>query len=197
MSIHSTAIVEQGAILGNEVHIWHFCHIRSGAVLEDLVSVGRDVYVDKGVRVRRGTRVQNGVSLYNGLEVGAWCFIGPHATFTNDPHPRAGKHSWRTVKTILHNGMSIGAGAILRCGIEIGAFAMVGAGAVVTKSVPPFTLAVGLPAEDEAKICACAESSFPLHTGYEELLRDCCTQNLSTEVVELARQEIAKLTRAR
>lgn len=191
--IHNTAIVEEGAKLGAEVKIWHFCHIRSGSELGDLVSIGRDGYVDKGVCVGRGTRVQNGVSLYAGLHVGNWCFIGPHAKFTNDSHPRAGKKEWKLENTYLRAGASIGAGAVIRCGVEIGAFSLVGAGAVVTKNVEPFTLVKGLPAESSGRICACGETQLPPETPNAGLIQQCCERLLLPEVLALARSEIAKL----
>ena len=109
--VHPTAIVETGATLGKDCKVWHFCHVRTGAKLEDNVSLARDVYVDKDVTLGKGSRVQNGVSLYTGLEIGQWCFIGPHATFTNDSRPRSGKIAWTLKPTKLGNGMSIGAGA--------------------------------------------------------------------------------------
>jgi acetyltransferase-like isoleucine patch superfamily enzyme len=186
--IHSTAIVEPHANVGQGSSVWHFCHLRNGATLADRVSVGRDVYVDSEVKIGRGTRVQNGVSLYNGIHVGDWCFIGPHAVFTNDMHPRAGKSDWTLVDTYLENGASIGAGAIIRCGVRIGTFAMVGAGAIVTKDVPSFILAFGLPAEPVARICACGDTQMALDSEITSsgLVRDCCRKNLIPEVLAAA-----------
>ncbi len=191
--LHATAIVDAGAIVEEEAKVWHFTHICTGAKIGALVSLGQNVYVDRDVVLLRGTRVQNGVSLYKGVEVGMWCFIGPHAVFTNDIHPRVGKSAWKLERTILRDGMSIGAGAIVRCGVEIGAFSMIGAGAVVTKDVPPFTLAVGLPAEFDGKICACGETRLPLNAGKNELIRNCCRSNLANEVLTLAEKHAAVL----
>lgn len=191
MSIHPTAIIESGAKLGAECVVWHFCHVRSGAELGALTSLGRDVYVDKNVKIGRGSRVQNGVSIYEGVNIGEWCFVGPHVTFTNDPHPRAGRREWKRVQTHLHSGSSLGAGAILCCGITIGAFAMVGAGAVVTKDVEPFTVVTGIPAAPVGKICACGDTSLPLDAVPSALLRDCCRKNLAAEPLALATAIIA------
>lgn len=193
--IHPTAIVEPGAEIGAGAKVWHFCHIRSGARLGPLTSLGRDVFLDAGVDIGEGTRVQNGVSIYRGVEVGRFCFIGPHAVFTNDLRPRVGKGAWQIESTVLENGMSLGAGSIVRCGVRIGAFAMIGAGGVVTKSVEPFTLAMGLPAEPVARICACGETQMPLDAIFSaaNLLRDCCRQNLNPEVLALAEGEIRRL----
>jgi UDP-2-acetamido-3-amino-2,3-dideoxy-glucuronate N-acetyltransferase len=191
--VHDTAIVEPGAKLGFEAKVWHFCHVRAGAELGDLVSLGRDVYVDKGVQLGRGSRVQNGVSLYAGVHVSDWCFIGPHAIFTNDTHPRVGKSDWTLEHTYLRPGSSVGAGAVIRCGIEIGSFALVGAGAVVTKNVEPFTLVMGLPAEPSGRVCACGETRLPHETPNLGLIQQCCERLLLPEVLELARTEVAKL----
>lgn len=195
--VHRTAVIDEGAVLHEGVRVWHFCHVRSTAVLERDVSLGRDVYVDSGVRIGRGSRVQNGVSVFAGLRVAPWCFIGPHVTFTNDISPRAGKTSWTIVETQLETGSAIGAGAIVRCGITLGAFAMVGAGAIVTKSVPPFHLALGFPAECRQMVCACGETFLPIASTSGELVRDCCKEHLAAEVYEVALGEVSRLRERR
>jgi acetyltransferase-like isoleucine patch superfamily enzyme len=186
-------VVDEGAELHEGVTVWHFCHIRKNAVLEPGVSIGRDVYIDEGVRIGRGSRVQNGVSVFSGVEVAPWCFIGPHVIFTNDALPRVGKKSWELVTTHLETGMSIGAGAIIRCGINLGAFSMVGAGAIVTKSVPPFHMAAGFPAECRQMLCACGETFLPIASGPDELLRDCCREQLVEGVYRAAEDCVARM----
>lgn len=181
---HPTAIVETGARLEEDVKVWHFCHVRNGAVLERSVSLGKDVYIDCDVKVGHHTRIQNGVSVYQGLEIGPWSFVGPHVIFTNDQTPRVGSRAWKIVPTKLEMGMSIGAGAIIRCGITIGAFAMIGAGAIVTKDVPAFHLAIGFPAQCHQMVCACGQTFLPIASKDSELLRDCCKQNLIPELYE-------------
>ncbi len=161
--------------------------------MEAQVSLGKDVYVDKDVIVSRGTRVQNGVSLYTGVYVEPWCFIGPHVIFTNDLSPRAGKKSWNIIATTLKAGMSIGAGSVIRCGVTIGGFSLVGAGAIVTKDVPPFHLATGIPAEIKGMVCACGDTHLPLNSPSSELIRDCCRANLTEEVLVLAEKARGEL----
>lgn len=195
--VHRTAVIDEGAVLHEGVKVWHFCHVRSTAVIERDVSLGRDVYVDSGVRIGRGSRVQNGVSVFAGLRIAPWCFIGPHVTFTNDLSPRAGKTAWTIVETHLETGSAIGAGAIVRCGITLGAFAMVGAGAIVTKSVPPFHLALGFPAECRQMVCACGETFLPIASTSGELVRDCCKEHLAAEVYDVALQEVSRLRERR
>ena len=195
--VHPTAVIDEGAVLHEGVKVWHFCHVRSTAILERDVSLGRDVYVDSGVRVGRGSRIQNGVSVFAGLRIAPWCFIGPHVTFTNDISPRAGKKSWKIVETHLETGSAIGAGAIIRCGITLGAFAMVGAGAIVTKAVPAFHLALGFPAECRQMVCACGETFLPIASTSAELVRDCCREQLAEDLYEAAEKEVGRLRERR
>ncbi|HEY8279162.1 MAG TPA: acyltransferase [Bdellovibrionota bacterium] len=192
-NVHPSTVVEKGAMVDPSARVWHFGHLREGSRIDALVSLGRDVYVDKDVHIGRGTRVQNGVSLYTGLEIGQWCFIGPHAIFTNDPYPRAGKKDWTLKTTLLKDGMSIGAGCVIRCGITVGEFAMLGAGAILTKSVPPFHLATGFPAKPTKMVCACGDTQLPLGSPAKELIRPCCRASLSEEVLEIAEKARKKL----
>ncbi len=191
--IHTTAIVEQEAILSEDVKIWHFAHVRKGAILGPAVSIGKDVYVDADVTIGEGSRIQNGVNIYKGVEISRWCFIGPGVIFTNDQHPRVGRKDWTITPTFLEDGCSLGAGAIVRCGVRIGAFALVGAGAIVTKDIPPFCLATGVPAELSDRICACGDTKFPLISWIGEVIKPCCHRNLQTQVLEQAQAIVANL----
>lgn len=192
-TIHSTAIVEPGAVLEDDVKVWHFAHVRTGARLGRSVSVAKDVYVDAGVIIGEGSRVQNGVNIYKGVEIGSWCFIGPGVVFTNDLHPRVGRDNWEITPTHLEDGCSLGAGAIVRCGVKIGAFAMVGAGAVVTKDIPPFCLVTGVPAELTHRVCACGDTTMPLISWMEDVIRPCCHQHLKPEVLAIAQEKVKSL----
>lgn len=191
--IHPTAIVEEGASLGAGVQVWHFSHIRAGAVLHESVSIAKGVYVDPDVQIGIGSRIQNGVNIYKGVQVGKWCFIGPSVVFTNDQSPRIGRKSWNIVPTVLEDGCSLGAGSILRCGITIGSFAMVGAGAIVTRDIPPFCLASGVPAELTHRICACSDTKMPLIEPLKNVLRECCAKNLNQTMYSLAQASLAKI----
>jgi len=183
---HPTAIVEDGANIGMGTKIWHFCHIRSKAHLGKYVSIGRDAYIDSEVSIGDYSRIQNGVSIFKGVEISKYCFIGPHVIFTNDMFPRVGTKTWKITPTILRDSCSIGAGAIIRCGISIGEFAMIGAGAIVTKSVKPFRLALGTPAREIAFVCACGQTQISIHHHAKDLIFDCCKENLTPEVLENA-----------
>jgi UDP-2-acetamido-3-amino-2,3-dideoxy-glucuronate N-acetyltransferase len=186
--IHPTAQVEEGARLEDGVTVWHFCHVRKGATLRADVSIGKGCYIDADVEIGRGARIQNGVSLYKGISVSDWCFIGPHAVFTNDLLPRVGVDSWNVVETILEPGASIGAGSVIVCGSRVGAFAIVGAGSVVTNSVPPFHLVTGTPARARKMVCACGSTFLPIGSLPGELIRVCCEQKLKGEVLNRAKE---------
>lgn len=186
--VHETAILDAGCRIGPQAKIWHFCHVRSGASIGRDVSLARDVYVDLDVPIGEGSRVQNGVSIYQGVDVGRYCFIGPHTIFTNDIVPRVGVRSWQIVPTTIEDGASLGAGVIVRCGVRIGAFALVGTGSVVTRDVPPFHLVHGLPAKPQQRICACGSTQSPLTWPLRGVL-DCCHERLVPEVLAVARAE--------
>lgn len=173
--------------------MWHFAHVRSTAVLGRDVSIGKDVYVDGDVTIDDGARIQNGVSVYRGVHVGRWCFVGPYVVFTNDLTPRVGNRAWKVIDTYLEVGSSLGAGVIVKCGITIGAFSMAGAGAIVTRSVPPFHLAVGFPAKIREKICACGQTFLPLTTEPREYIRGCCRELMHPEVLGAAESVVEHL----
>lgn len=191
--IHPTAIVEPGASIGMGTQVWHFSHIRSGAMLGKMVSIAKGVYIDPDVKIGEGSRIQNEVSIYKGVEVGRWCFIGPSVVFTNDQSPRIGRKSWKVVPTILEDGCSLGAGSILRCGIKIGTFAMIGAGAIVTRDIPAFCLATGVPAELSHRICACGDTKMPLIEPIKNVIKDCCRENLNETMLNLAQEALVRL----
>jgi acetyltransferase-like isoleucine patch superfamily enzyme len=150
--IHSTAIVEDGAIIGNGTKVWVNAQIRSGAIVGDNCIISKDVFLDSNVKVGSRSKIQNGVSVYNGVTIEEDVFVGPNATFTNDKVPRAFNKDWQISDTLICKGSSIGANATIICGITIGKYSMVAAGAVVTKNVMPFTLVAGNPARPISKI---------------------------------------------
>lgn len=147
---HPTAILDPGCRIGAGSRIWHFCHLMPGAEIGEDCSLGQNVFVADGVVLGRNVKVQNNVSMYEGVICEDDVFIGPSAVFTNVINPRSAV-SRRTEykKTLLRRGATIGANATILCGIEIGAYAFIGAGAVVTKDVPPYALVVGNPARQE------------------------------------------------
>jgi acetyltransferase-like isoleucine patch superfamily enzyme len=144
--IHPSADVENGARIGAGTKIWHIAHIRSSATLGEDCVIGRNVYVDANVVVGSKVKIQNNVSVYQGVTIEDEVFVGPCVVFTNDLRPRAQNADWKITPTLIRRGASIGANATLICGIEVGEGAMIAAGSVVTKDVPPYQLVAGNPA---------------------------------------------------
>lgn len=151
--IHNTSVIDPGAQIGEGTSIWHFCHIMGGAVIGRNCNIGQNVFIDNNALVGDGVKIQNNVSVYNSVTIEDDVFIGPSVVFTNVVNPRSfieRKHAFQP--TLVKKGASIGANATILCGIEIGEYALVGAGAVVTKNVQPYTIVAGNPAVDQGKV---------------------------------------------
>ncbi len=155
--IHPTAVVEEGAVIGEGTKIWHFVHVRAGAKIGRNCNIGKDVYIDVGVEIGDNVKIQNGVSVYRGVKLEDDVFVGPYAVFTNDLYPRAFNRNWKVVPTLVKRGASIGANATIVCGVTIGEYAMVAAGAVVTRDIPPHGLVMGNPARLRGFVCYCGK----------------------------------------
>lgn len=145
--IHQTAIISPDATIGTGSKIWVNVQVRERALIGSNVILSKDVYIDQAVCIGNNCKIQNGVSVYNGVTIEDSVFIGPHVTFTNDKVPRAFDPNWKVTPTLVKTGASIGANATIVCGVVIGEYAMVAAGAVVTKDVEPYTLVMGSPAK--------------------------------------------------
>lgn len=145
--IHPTAVIDEGCTIGEGTRIWHFSHVMQGARVGKSCNIGQNVVISPGAIVGDRVKIQNNVSVYTGVTVEDDAFLGPSCVFTNVINPRSfisRKDEFRP--TIVRRGASIGANATIVCGNEIGEYAMIGAGAVVTKDVPPYSLWVGNPA---------------------------------------------------
>jgi len=143
---HETAVVDDGCEIGKGTHIWHFSHVMSGARLGENCNLGQNVLISDDVILGNNVKVQNNVSIYTGVICADDVFLGPSMVFTNIVNPRSAvvrKGSY--VKTLVGRGASIGANATIICGNSLGEFCFIGAGAVVTKDVPPYALVVGNP----------------------------------------------------
>ena len=139
-------MVEPGSEIGDGTFVWHHAHVRSGAAIGVGCTIGKNVYIDEGVRIGARCKVQNNVSVYNGVTIGDDVFVGPSVTFTNDRVPRAFNAAWTITPTYVQQGASLGANSTIVCGVTIGRFAMVAAGATVTKDVADHQLVAGTPA---------------------------------------------------
>jgi len=151
--VHPTAEVSQEARVGVGTKIWHHVHVREKAVVGRDCILGQNAYIDHYARIGNNVKIQNNVSVYHGVILEDDVFVGPHATFTNDLFPRSFDPEWHLRYTTVKKGASIGANATILCGIEIGEYALIGAGAVVTKDVPPYALMVGSPAKIAGFVC--------------------------------------------
>lgn len=146
VSVHASAIVDEGARIGAGTKVWHFSHVCAGAVIGANVSLGQNVYVANDVVIGDGCKIQNNVSVYDGVRIEDDVFCGPSMVFTNVYNPRAfivRKSEYR--ETRVCKGATIAANVTVVCGVRIGRFAFVGAGALVNKDVPDFALIVGVP----------------------------------------------------
>ncbi len=163
--IHPTADVSGKASIGDGTFIWHHAQVREGARIGKNCIIGKGVYIDMGVRIGDNVKIQNYASVYHGVEIEDGVFIGPHVCFTNDLWPRAvnpdgslkKSTDWVLVKTRVGRGASLGANSTIRCGITIGEWAIVGAGSVVTRDVPPYGLVFGNPARLRGFVCPCGK----------------------------------------
>lgn len=155
ITIHPTAIVEDGAAIGDGSRVWHHAHIRAGAVVGDGANLGKNVYVGTDVHVGHRVKVQNNVSVYEGVTLEDDVFVGPSVVFTNDRYPRAFIHEFKVVPTLVRTGASIGANATIVCGTTVGSFATVAAGSVVTHDVEDHQLVMGNPARPAGWVCRC------------------------------------------
>lgn len=182
-TIHPSAIVDDGAVLGDTTHVWHFAHICGGARIGNDCSLGQNVFVGNDVVIGNNVRIQNNVSVYDAVTIEDDVFCGPSMVFTNVYNPRSAvtrKDQYR--KTLVRRGASIGANATIICGITIGEYAFIAAGAVVNRDVPDFALMAGVPARQIGWMSRFGERlELPLngndqttcpHTGESYLLTD-------------------------
>src|ERR1044072_9449545 len=154
--IHSTAQTD-GAKIGAGTRVWQYSIILPGAKIGDDCNICAHVFIESRVNVGSRVTVKCGVQLWDGLTVADDVFIGPNATFTNDRWPRAGHKAFEFFPTEIQTGASVGANATILPGITIGEWAMVGAGAMVTRDVPPHALFVGAPAKRVGWVCVCGK----------------------------------------
>ena len=156
--IHESAYIDEGAQIGADTKVWHFCHVLGGAVIGERCSLGQNVVVMNGVKIGNNVKIQNNVSVYEGVELSDDVFCGPSMVFTNVLNPRSHvsrRHEYR--RTLVRRGATIGANATIVAGTTLGEYAFVGAGAVVAKDVLDYALMVGVPAKRIGWMCQCGE----------------------------------------
>jgi UDP-2-acetamido-3-amino-2,3-dideoxy-glucuronate N-acetyltransferase len=154
--VHESSIVDPGAEIGSGTRIWHFCHVMAKARIGRSCSLGQNVFVADGVRIGDNVKIQNNVSLYAGVAIEDDVFLGPSMVFTNVLTPRSHvsrRHEYH--ETCVQRGATVGANATIVTGVTLGRYSFVGAGAVVTRDVPDFGLALGNPAKLSGWMCRC------------------------------------------
>lgn len=154
--VHKSAIVDSGAIIGDDTKIWHFSHICGGAVIGKNCSFGQNVFIGNDVQIGNNVKIQNNVSVYDAVILEDDVFCGPSMVFTNVYNPRSHivrKHEYR--KTLVQKGATIGANATIICGVTIGRYAFIGAGSLIRKDVKPYAIMVGVPAKCIGWMCKC------------------------------------------
>ena len=191
-TIHSSAIIDRGAVLGADCRVWHFVHISAGARAGARCSFGQNVYVGNDVHIGDNVKIQNNVSVYDAVTLEDDVFCGPSMVFTNVYNPRSAvtrKDEYR--RTLVRRGATLGANSTIVCGTTIGRYAFVGAGAVINRDVPDFALRVGVPARQVGWMSRFGERlELPLqgngaarcpHTGDHFVPRDGALANVEPE----------------
>lgn len=155
VKIHPTADVSDQAQIGAGTRIWNWVQVRENTEIGENCILSKGVYIDANVKVGNNVKIQNNVSVYHGVEIEDGVFVGPHVCFTNDKNPRAinidgslkSGDDWQVTPIRVGKGASIGANSTILPGVTIGEFALIGAGSVVTKEIPAYSLAFGSPAK--------------------------------------------------
>ena len=171
--VHPTATIDQPCRIGTGTRIWHYAHVMAGARIGSDCQLGQSVFVDRDAVIGDRCKLQNNVSVYKGVVLGDEVFCGPSMVFTNVINPRAfidRKQEFRA--THVGRGVTLGANTTIVCGVTIGEYALIGAGAVVTRDVEPYALMLGVPARQTGWVCYCG-TALPKRAGAVLVCRDC------------------------
>lgn len=158
VQVHESSYIDDGVTIGEGTCIWHFCHVLAGSKIGQCCRIGQNVVIGPRVKIGNNVKIQNNVSVYQGVTLEDDVFCGPSMVFTNIATPRSAfprNHSEDNLQTLVKRGASIGANATIICGNTIGQYALIGAGAVITKDVPPYAVVYGNPARQHGWACEC------------------------------------------
>jgi len=173
--VHESSYVDDGAQIGTDTNIWHFCHVMGSVKIGERCNIGQNVFIAANVTIGNNVKIQNNVSLYTGVVVEDEVFLGPSMVLTNVINPRSHisrKDEYKT--TLIKQGASVGANATIICGVTLGRYCFVGAGTVVTRSVPDYGLVYGNPGRIQGWMCQCG-----IHLKFK-------TQDIQTQTVCLS-----------
>ena len=174
--VHESSYVDEGAQIGADTKIWHFCHVMGSAIIGERCNIGQNVFVAADVVIGNNVKIQNNVSLYTGVVVEDDVFLGPSMVLTNVINPRSHvsrKDEYKS--TLIKQGASIGANATIVCGVTLGRYCFIGAGAVITRSVPDYALVYGNPGRVQGWMCQCGiRLEFESLEGREQALCPGC-----------------------
>lgn len=143
--VHNLAICESSSV-GSNTKVWAFSHILEGATIGSDCNICENVFIENSVTIGNRVTIKNGVQIWDGISIEDHVFIGPNVTFCNDKYPISGNRNYKLLKTVIKEGASIGANATILPGLVLGNHCVVGAGSVVTKDIPPYSVVVGNPA---------------------------------------------------
>jgi len=152
---HEKAIVHPNAKIGSGTRIWAFANVQEGAVIGKDCKISDGCFIEKGAVLGDRVTLKNGVSVFDGVTLEDDVFCGVNVAFINDRYPRSCKEDWKLEKALIRKGATLGSNATILCGITVGEYAMVGAGSVVTKNVPAYTIFIGQPAAFKGYVCRC------------------------------------------
>lgn len=187
--IHPTAVVDQGAEIGEGSYIWHFVHVRSTAKIGKNVIIGKGSYIDSSVIIGDNTKIQNFISVYNGVTIGKNVFVGPHVTFTNDMYPRVG-FNWEITKTEIKDNASIGANATIVCGSILEEYSFIAAGTLIpaNRRIWKHALVMGNPGRIRGWVCRCGRKLMgEENNGIYEKYCTKCEKLVTLEVKEMGK----------
>jgi UDP-2-acetamido-3-amino-2,3-dideoxy-glucuronate N-acetyltransferase len=177
---HPTAVIDEGCTIGKGTKIWHFSHIMPNCTIGERCNMGQNVVISPEVILGSNVKIQNNVSVYTGVVCEDDVFLGPSMVFTNVINPRSAVNRKEAFKpTLVRRGASIGANATIVCGNEIGAYAMIGAGAVITKPIPAYALVVGNPARQIGWV-----SEYGHRLAFDENNRATCPETAQVYLLE-------------